>query len=116
TAAPANVAQPAPPSTVTPATRPVAPANSAPAPADGKTALATTSQPAASGDTTESRQAEDFIRKRDRNQNKTVDPEEWAITRTLRPMFEQAGVDLTQAMSHEQFVQSYVRVVAAERK
>lgn len=45
----------------------------------------------------------------DRNQNGQIDGEEWDQSRRLRPMFEQAGIRISE-MRQDEFVRNYVRI------
>ncbi len=48
----------------------------------------------------------------DANKNGSIEPEEWAPSRRIRGMFEQARIDLTQAMTSDEFVRNYVEINA----
>ncbi|GAB4149515.1 MAG: hypothetical protein Tsb009_23820 [Planctomycetaceae bacterium] len=51
----------------------------------------------------------------DQNKNQKIDPDEWRISRRIRPAFEAKKIDLTKAMSLEQFT-TYYQVAFPEQK
>lgn len=63
-----------------------------------------------SDDDPDVRRAETYFGYLDRNRDGRLTEEEWSASRRLRPMFEDAGVDLSREMSRDQFIQSYVRI------
>lgn len=56
------------------------------------------------------RRAEAMFRLLDRDRDGVVTPEEWDRSSRLKPMFESAGVDLTEPMTREMFITHYVRI------
>jgi hypothetical protein len=58
----------------------------------------------------EGRQATNYVSQLDRNKNGQIDPEEWSISRRIKPQFEQAGVNLSQPMPVDQFIALYVKL------
>jgi hypothetical protein len=60
----------------------------------------------------EARQARNKFAALDSDGDGSVSTEEWARSRQLKPLFEAAGVDLSQPMSADQFVMNYVRITA----
>jgi hypothetical protein len=50
----------------------------------------------------------------DSNRDGVLAEHEWRISKTLKPRFEQAGVNLGQPMSADQFVGYYVQIIAAD--
>jgi hypothetical protein len=48
----------------------------------------------------------------DANKNGSIEPEEWAPSRRIRGMFEQAKVDLSEPMTSDEFVRNYVEINA----
>lgn len=46
----------------------------------------------------------------DRNRDGSIDADEWGRSRTLKPLFEQRGIDLTRPMSQQVFVDTYVQL------
>lgn len=55
-------------------------------------------------------QANYFFKLLDRNKDQTISSKEWKKSRSMRRMFEDANVDLTQNMSQEQFINHYVAI------
>ncbi|MCA9080581.1 MAG: hypothetical protein KDA58_08475, partial [Planctomycetaceae bacterium] len=51
-----------------------------------------------------------FFTQLDKNKNGTVEPDEWAISKTLKPQFEKGGVDLSKPLSEDEFIAHFVRV------
>ncbi|MBX3440807.1 MAG: hypothetical protein KF774_00270 [Planctomyces sp.] len=58
----------------------------------------------------QARQATRSFNLLDRDGDGTVSAEEWRAATNLRPLFEKAGVDLSEPMSRDQFVSHYVRL------
>jgi hypothetical protein len=50
----------------------------------------------------------------DRNRDGVLSEHEWRISKKLKPQFEQAGVNLGQPMSADQFVSYYVQIITAD--
>ena len=55
-------------------------------------------------------QASYFFKLVDRDKDNSVSPEEWKKSRSMRRMFEEANIDLTQSMSQEQFISHYMAI------
>jgi hypothetical protein len=60
------------------------------------------------------KQAERYFSLLDQNRDGSISESEWTNSRKLKPLFEQAGVDLAQPMSSDTFVSYYVRISAAD--
>ncbi len=58
--------------------------------------------------------AQRFFGMLDRNQDGRVDEEEWGQSRTLKPMFEQAGIQVV-AMNQDEFVRNYSRAAGSRQ-
>ena len=58
----------------------------------------------------EARRAAYYFDRLDANRDGSVTANEWSISRRIKPMFEQAKIDLSKPMSKEQFVKDYVRL------
>lgn len=56
------------------------------------------------------RRGESMFRLLDRDRDGQVAADEWDRSRTLKPLFEQGGVDLKQPMSKEDFLSNYIRL------
>lgn len=50
-----------------------------------------------------------FFAQMDSDKNKQITSEEWARSRTLKPKFEAAGIDLSSAMNEQQFIEAYTK-------
>jgi hypothetical protein len=48
----------------------------------------------------------------DRNRDNQLSGDEWGRSRTVRPMFEKAGIDMSRSMPKEEFIQNYLRASA----
>lgn len=49
----------------------------------------------------------------DKNRNGRIDPEEWAASRKIRPWFQKEGIDVSRAMSRDEFVRHFVKLTGA---
>ncbi|WP_197444289.1 EF-hand domain-containing protein [Maioricimonas rarisocia] len=92
--------------------RPTAPAavaatRTAPSP---PSSTATSSPTEVDMESPEAARAKYTFRLLDRNRDGSIAPEEWQRSRRLRPLFEEAGTDLSQPMTVEQFVPIYLKV------
>jgi Ca2+-binding EF-hand superfamily protein len=58
--------------------------------------------------------AASMFRLLDANRDGMISAEEWNRSSQLKPKFEQAGIDLSQPMSRETFIETYQRVMASE--
>jgi hypothetical protein len=97
TASPAPTASGTPTATAVPAAPAGAPANPA--------------TPAAASPSPEAVRADTTFGSLDVDQNGAISSDEWSRSRTLRPKFEQAGIDLKAPMSKEQFRAHFARVM-----
>ena len=61
----------------------------------------------------DARQARTYFKLMDNDRNGTISADEWERSRRLKPMFEAVGVDLSQPMNETQFVEGYVKAMAA---
>lgn len=66
----------------------------------------------AAADPAQVKQAERFFSLLDRDRDGNVSELEWARSQRLKPKFEEAGANLTEPMSSDQFVSFYVRIFA----
>jgi len=82
-------------------------ASSGPLPSQGGTTNSTASDPAA---TPEMAQATNMFRLLDKNRNGQLDPEEWALSKRIKGLFESANIDLTKAIPQEEFLKHYVEL------
>ncbi|HUG17757.1 MAG TPA: EF-hand domain-containing protein [Planctomycetaceae bacterium] len=53
------------------------------------------------------RTAKLFFARMDADNNKQITSEEWARSRTVKPKFEEAGIDVSNALSEQQFIEAY---------
>lgn len=58
--------------------------------------------------------AASMFRLLDADRDGMISPQEWNRSSQLKPKFEQAGIDLEQPMSRDQFIEHYVRVMESE--
>lgn len=96
------------------------PANSSPQTATSGTESSTastssssTSSSASSSVDTSSvagRRAESMFRLLDRNRDDQLADDEWQRARTIKPLFEQGGIDLSKPMSKNDFLENYIRL------
>jgi hypothetical protein len=52
----------------------------------------------------------------DKNKDGLINPDEWSISKKLKPAFEQAGINISQDMSKDDFIANYRKVGNAWRK
>lgn len=52
-------------------------------------------------------EAKGYFDRLDTNRNGSVDPDEWSVSRRLKPLFEKVGADLTKSLTLEEFTVSY---------
>lgn len=52
-------------------------------------------------------EAKGYFDRLDTNKNGSVDPDEWSVSKRLKPLFEKAGADLTKSLTLEEFTVSY---------
>jgi hypothetical protein len=45
----------------------------------------------------------------DANKNGSIEPEEWIKGRSVKPVFENAKVDISKSLSKDQFIDGYVK-------
>lgn len=55
-----------------------------------------------------------YFKLMDSNKNGSVDPEEWEKSQRIKPMFEKAGIDISQPLSEDEFIAGYVKAKDAE--
>lgn len=56
------------------------------------------------------RRGESMFRLLDRDRDESLSGDEWNRARTIKPLFEKGGVDLSQPMSKNEFVANYIRL------
>ncbi len=52
-------------------------------------------------------EAKGYFDRLDTNKNGSVDPDEWSVSKRLKPLFEKVGADLTKSLTLEEFTVSY---------
>lgn len=97
TASPTAVAASATPATPAPVVTPAA--VSAPGPVTDE-----------DRNSTEGKRAVLYVGQLDKNKNGTIEPDEWSISKTVKPQFEQAGIDLKAPMPTETFIAHFIRL------
>ena len=90
-----------------------APTATSSAPPAASTPAATPASSPAADESRDARQARTYFKLMDNDRNGTITAEEWDRSRRLKPMFEAVGVDLSQPMNEAQFVEGYVKAMAA---
>lgn len=109
---PVPTAVPTPPATVTaPAAPPsnnTAPKLSPSQPVAAAPSATQSANSAPAAESPEAKTAQTIFQALDRNKNQSIEPEEISLSRAVRPMFEAAGIDLSKAMTRDQFVQNYI--------
>lgn len=56
------------------------------------------------------RRAESMFRLLDKDRNESLTSEEWNRSRTIKPLFEKGGIDISQPMSKNDFLSNYIRL------
>lgn len=84
----------------------------------GTSAAGSSSTGGASGSSSRDReeteeQIRGYFEYMDQNKNGAMDPDEWSISRRIKPMFEQAGIDISRPMSQREFIAHYKKAKAA---
>ena len=87
----------------------------APVTSEGAAAPARQDPPATATTTTadnpDTAKAREYFGILDADKSGRVEPGEWAISRRLKPMFERAGVDLSEPLTAEQFTAGYLTAI-----
>ncbi|MEZ5940419.1 MAG: hypothetical protein R3C18_03440 [Planctomycetaceae bacterium] len=109
-------AETAPVASAAPAGQPVVPASGSRTATPQSTTPVSTSPPSVSANlseddrnSVEGKRATFYVGQLDKNKNGTIDPEEWSVSKTIKPQFEQGGVDITKPMPSDLFIAYYIK-------
>jgi hypothetical protein len=64
----------------------------------------------AAGEDPQTKRATWVFQQLDRNKNNQVDASEWQQSRTTRPLFEKAGIDISGSMPKDEFLKAYLKL------
>lgn len=77
---------------------------------DKESSSSTESKAAVDTNSVAGRRAESMFRLLDKDRNESLTAEEWGRSRTIKPLFEKGGIDISQPMSKNDFLSNYIRL------